>query len=136
VSRDNVEVVREMLERYSADDVDGFLAYWEPDAEWTGFVFERLEGKPRAYRGHAGLRHFHADSHEAFAEQRIEVTEFRDVGSAVLALGEFRAEGVASGAAIARQMGWLFELQDGKIVRGRDYLDQQEALEAAGLRER
>jgi ketosteroid isomerase-like protein len=32
-------------------------------------------------------------------------------------------------------MAWLFEVRDRKIVRGRDYLDQQQALEAAGLSE-
>jgi ketosteroid isomerase-like protein len=31
-------------------------------------------------------------------------------------------------------MAWLFEVQDGTVVRGRDYLNQQEALDAAGLR--
>jgi ketosteroid isomerase-like protein len=32
-------------------------------------------------------------------------------------------------------MAWLFEMRDRKIVRGHDYLDQQQALEVAGLQE-
>jgi ketosteroid isomerase-like protein len=31
---------------------------------------------------------------------------------------------------VTTPMAWLLELRDGKIVRGRDFLDQQEALEA------
>jgi len=135
MSRENVEVVRGMLERYSADDIEGFLEHWAPDAEWTAVAFAPIEGKARTYRGHAGFRQFHADSHETFAGQRIEITELCDAGDRVLALGELRARGAASGAGFAARMGWLFELRDGKVVRGRDYLDQREALEAAGLRE-
>jgi ketosteroid isomerase-like protein len=30
-------------------------------------------------------------------------------------------------------MAWLIEVRDGQIVRARDFLDPQQALEAAGL---
>jgi ketosteroid isomerase-like protein len=69
----------------------------------------------------------------AFADQRIEGAEVRDAGAAVLALGELRAKGTSSGAGFSQPMAWLFELRDGKVVRGRDFLDQQEALAAAGM---
>ena len=65
----------------------------------------------------------------------FEPTEFRETGRVVLVLGQFRAKGAASGAAFAAPMGWLFEVEGDMVVRGRDYLDQQKALEAAELRE-
>ena len=135
MSQDNVEVVRAMFERYSANDVDGFIGQSDPDVEWTAGAFEPIEGKPRIYRRHSGLRRFYADTREAFADPRIDITELRDAGDMVLALGELNARGSASGADFAAPMGWLFELRDGKVMRGRDFLDQREALEAAGLSE-
>jgi ketosteroid isomerase-like protein len=91
-----------------------------------------IEGRRSGYRGHEGLRRFAADLLEGFASPgRIDVTELRDLDDWVLMLGEYRNEGEASGATTAMRMGWLFEVRGGRIVRGRDFLDQQEALEAA-----
>jgi ketosteroid isomerase-like protein len=135
MSQENVEIVRRMFERYSSDDVDGWLAYWDAEAEWTAVGFEPVEGQNRVYRGHAGLRRFRADVLETFARMRVAATEFRDAGDVVLVLGELRGEGATSGAAFTTPMAWVFEVRDRKLVRGHDYLDANEALEAAGLRE-
>jgi ketosteroid isomerase-like protein len=136
MSRENVEIVRRLFERYSASDVEGWIGLWSSDAEFTAFAFAAIEGQPRVYRGHTGLRRFQADTLEAFAEVRIDPSEFRDAGDVVVALGKLRVKGAASGgAAPAASMGWLFEVRAGVIVRGRDFLDQAKALEAAGLRE-
>jgi ketosteroid isomerase-like protein len=72
---------------------------------------------------------------EAFAEIRVDASDFREVGDRVLVLGKLKAKGATSGAAFATPMAWLFEMRDRKIVRGHDYLDQQQALEVAGLQE-
>jgi hypothetical protein len=45
------------------------------------------------------------------------------------------ATGRASGVEVIRELGGLYEIRDGKIVRDWIYLDQAEALEAAGLSE-
>jgi hypothetical protein len=36
---------------------------------------------------------------------------------------------------VSREVGALWQLRNGKILKGEIYLDRQEALEAAGLRE-
>ena len=46
-----------------------------------------------------------------------------------------RGHGGASGAAVERELGEVFTLRDGKVVRVRLYGSWAEALEAAGLRE-
>jgi ketosteroid isomerase-like protein len=117
-----------MLEQFGAGDVEGWIGLWSQEAEWTAAVFEAVEGQPRVYRRHEGLRRFHADALEAFADLRVDPSEFRDAGDLVLVLGKLRAKGAASGAAFEAPMAWLFEVQDGVIVRERDYLDQDEAL--------
>ncbi len=135
MSQENVEIVQGMLERFSTGDVEGWLDYWAREAEWTAVGFGAVEGGERVYRGHDGLRRFHADLLETFAEIRVDASDFRDLGERVFALGKLKAKGATSGAAFATPMAWLFEVRDRKIVRGRDYLDQQQALEAAGLSE-
>lgn len=133
--QENGEIVRRMLEQFSAGDVERWLAYWHRGGEWMAVAFGALEGQPRAYTGHEGLRRFRAELLQTFAEMRVDPTAIRDTGDHVVVLGEFRATGATSGAPFAASMAWLFEVQHGLVVRGRDYLDQQEALKAAGLAE-
>jgi ketosteroid isomerase-like protein len=136
MSQENVEVVRQMVERWNAGDVEGWLRCWHTDAEWISEPFKALEGRARTYRGHAELRRFPVDVREGFADLgRIDRPRFRDVGDSVVVLAEYRAKAGASGPEIATPWGWLFEVQDGRIVRGRDFLDQRQALEAVRLSE-
>jgi ketosteroid isomerase-like protein len=137
MSQENVEAVRRMFERWNAGDVEGWLHCWDTDAEWISEQpFEALEGRARTYRGHAELRRFAADVLEGFTDLgQVEHAHFRDVGDSVVVLAEYRAKGGASGAGVASPSGWLFEVRDGRITRGRGFVDQRQALEAAGLRE-
>src|SRR5512133_53999 len=132
MSQENVEIVRRMLARFSAGGSEGWLAYWDSDAEWTLAVMEALEGQARVYRGHEGLREFVADQDEALAGVRVDVAEFHDLDDVVLVLGDLRVTGATSGIPSSAPMAWSFEVRDGKVVRGRDYLDQDEARQAFG----
>ena len=132
--QENVEIVRQMLERWNAGDIAGWLQCWDTEAEWVSEPIRAVEGGASTYRGHAGLRRFTVEVMEGFADLgRIERPSFREAGDSVVVLAEYRATARASGAEVASPWGWLFEVRDGKIARGRDFLDQRHALEAAGL---
>ena len=120
-----------MFDAYSAGDVEGFVACWDPDAEWTTNALGTLEGRPRSYRGHDGLRSFHTDVNEALAGMSVRATDFRDLGDKVIVLGALAGAGAASGAPFEQSAGWVFEIRGGRIVSGRDFLDQAEALRTA-----
>jgi ketosteroid isomerase-like protein len=135
MSQENIELVQRMLAGYSSGNPEEWLGYWGQDAKWTAVGFGAVEGQERVYSGHAGLRRFWADALEASADIRVDASHFRDAGDLVLVLGELTGKGATSGAPFAAPLAWLFEVEDRKIVRGQDYLDQQQALEAAGLRE-
>jgi ketosteroid isomerase-like protein len=136
MSQENVEVVRRMLERWNAGDLPGMLQCWDQDATWVSEPFRALEGGPRTYHGHGGLRRFAAEVLEGFADMgRIGRTRFREVGDAVLVLGDYLAKPNAGGPEVSTPWAWLFEVRDKKIARGRDFLEQREALEAVGLSE-
>jgi ketosteroid isomerase-like protein len=62
-------------------------------------------------------------------------SEVRDLGERLLAIGRIRTRGRASGAETESPFCYLGEFKNGKVIRVRTYLDPEEALEAAGLRE-
>jgi ketosteroid isomerase-like protein len=136
MSQENVEVVRQMVQRWNAGDVEGWLRCWHRDAEWISEPLGALEGREKTYRGHAELRRFPVDVREGFADLgRIERPQFREVGASFLLLAKYRAKAGTRGPEIAAPWGLLFEVRDGRIARGRDFVDQPQALEAAGLSE-
>lgn len=133
MSQENVDVVRQMFERWNAGDIDGWLGFWHADAVWVSEPFRAFDGSARHYEGHEGLRRFCADALEGFADLgQIERPEFRDAGESVLVLADYRVKAEASGPEVSTPMAWVLEVGDGKIARARDYVDQQEALDAFG----
>jgi ketosteroid isomerase-like protein len=56
-------------------------------------------------------------------------------GNRVVGMFHQRAIGKASGVPVELHMGLVYELEDGRIIRMRNFLDPAEALETAGLSE-
>jgi ketosteroid isomerase-like protein len=130
MSQQNVEIVRAGFEAGNRRDVEGFLSYVGPEFELRSAIISGAEGK--VYRGHDGARRWIADSEETFEEVRFEVSEFRDLGDRVLALGRVRARGRESGVELDSPTGWLCTVLAGKVVRVDGFLSREDALEAAG----
>jgi hypothetical protein len=77
---------------------------------------------------------------EALAVYQVEISEIRDLGTRILALGRARVRGKESGVDVESPFCILTESKGtkGKATRAtclRTYLDPNEALEAAGLSE-
>jgi ketosteroid isomerase-like protein len=70
-----------------------------------------------------------------WGEYDVEVVRYADASDDVVVLFRERGHGGVSGAAVERQLGEVWTLRDGKVVRVRLYGRWDEALEAAGLRE-
>jgi ketosteroid isomerase-like protein len=91
------------------------------EGEWQG-----LEAFARAF----------VDYLHAFADLRTEAEEIIDLDDdRVLVLARQRAKGKLSGVRIDHELGELFTLRAGKVVRYDSYWDLAQALEAAGLSE-
>ena len=73
------------------------------------------------------------DLNEAFGEIHIEISEIRDLGDRLVAIGRTRTRGKASGAETETPWAFLAELRQGKGFRIQTYLDPDEALAAAEL---
>ena len=106
-----------------------------PEIEWVPWLQVQLGGGDTVYRGYDGVREGIRDGEDAFSEVHAELSEVRDLGERVVAIGRLRGRGKESGALTESALAWIVDFEGGKVIRVREYLDPEKALEAAGLRE-
>ena len=136
MSRENVETVQRAVEAWNADDLDAFLAQLDADVEWHPAIQPGLEGRATTYRGPDGAREIWGqDRGEAWERLTNRPHEFRDLGDSVLALGHLELTARTTGIEFSQEVGEVFDLRAGRIVRIRDFLTHAEALAAVGLSE-
>ena len=133
MSKENVEAFKRGLEAGNRGDVDALLDELHPEIEWHSALHALMGGQQTVFRGHDGVRTMIGDLYESFAEVHIEMSEFRDLGDGLVAIG--RTRGKASGVETETPLAFVTEIRNGKTISIRAYLDREEALEAAGLSE-
>jgi ketosteroid isomerase-like protein len=133
VSRDNVELVRNVLLAFSRKDLDAALESWGEDAEWRPAVLGGglLEGS--VYRGHEGVREFFRVQDETWDSITATPLAARDIGDRVMVEVQLNAKGRVSGAKVDRKTWNVFTIREGKIAAGRVFTSEVEASKAAGL---
>ena len=135
MSQENVELVARFYEPATSkaellSAMPRTMAFCHPEVEWTS----REDGL--TYRGREGVREALERWLESFDEYRYEVQRIIDSGGDdVLVVGLEVARGAMSGAEVRSVNHELLTVRDGMIVRFREFFDEREALEAAGLRE-
>jgi ketosteroid isomerase-like protein len=132
MSQENVEAVHRGVDAMNCGELDPILDLIDDSAVWEP-LRASFEG---AYRGHAGMRRFFADTAESFERFEVRFAEIRDLGDRVLAIGTVRARGRDSGAEIEIATAAVFTFREGRLVHYRDYGERLAALEAAGLQGR
>jgi ketosteroid isomerase-like protein len=136
MSQENVEALKRAADAYNRRDVDALLDELDPEVEWHPAMPEALMGRgPAVYRGHRGIRSMFADLYDSFAELHIDLSEIRDLGDRTVAIGRLRTRGKESGAQTESPWAGVAEHKNAKFVRIWTYLDPEDVLEAAGLRE-
>jgi ketosteroid isomerase-like protein len=130
MSQENVEIVRAGIEAWNAGDRDRALSVFDPEIEFHSAT-ER-----KTYRGLDGMVRYTEDVGAVIEDFQFEDIRFLNAGrDRVVALYRIVGRGAGSGVPVSREVGALWQLRNGKILKGEIYLDRQEALEAAGLRE-
>ena len=69
-------------------------------------------GEATAYRGHDGVREMLRDLYGAFDEIQIEISEIRDLGDRLVAIGRNRSRGKASGADVETPIAFVGRVQE------------------------
>ncbi|TMK23755.1 MAG: hypothetical protein E6G62_10750 [Actinobacteria bacterium] len=140
MSRENVEFVENLLAGAEAMDKAALIAALpeliaqaaDPDIEWAEDP-HRLDAQ--VSRGHDGVRQSFERWLEQWDEYGYEAEEFIDCGDDVLVIGRERGRGMASGANVDVRQHAVWTIRAGKIVRYREFYDEQEALKVVGLSE-
>ena len=130
-----MEAFKRGLEAGNRGDIDGLLDELHPEIEWHSALHALMGGQQTVFQGHEGVRRMIGDLYETFSEVHIEMSEFRDLGDGLVAIGSTRTRGKASGAETETPLVLVTEISNGKTISIRAYLDRQEALAAAGLPE-
>jgi ketosteroid isomerase-like protein len=100
-----------------------------PDCEFTSAIGSEVAG--RTFRGKDEIRGWFADLVQTM-EVRYGSRDFRPIGeNAVLMLTTNTLRGKGSGAEVIRDIGVIYELEDGLVRRAVSYGSQAEALAAA-----
>jgi ketosteroid isomerase-like protein len=140
MARENVEIVRRVFEAFQKGMDRGDLGAWfdseyvADDAEWIPPT--ELPGFAASYCGREGFLDFMRTWTEQFDGWSVELERLIDAGDdRVVGLFRQSATGKESGALVDLHVGLVYELDAGRVIRMRNYVDPAEAIEAAGLSE-
>jgi ketosteroid isomerase-like protein len=140
MSEENVEIVRSVWESFEAS-VER-RDFRSPDAIEAGLLDADFEWVPatevtaESFRGSDGFARFMETWIEDFDSWSIELEQLVGAGGErVVAIARQDATGKGSGAPVELRFGLLYELEAGRVIRIRNFLDPAQALEAAGLSE-
>ena len=133
MSQENVEIVRQFVERWESLDWDGVEDLVDPEVELHATVGGVEEG--RVVRGLSEIQRDYEMAEETWEEHRIEAEELIDAGDHVVLFQREYQRGRSSGVELEVEAAVIFDLGDGRIVRMQGYMDRGAALKAAGLPE-
>ena len=128
------EVLRSMYSAFSRLAPSGDLAayvgtHWAPGCEY----FPVEEGE--AIRGRDALLEWHRRWFEPWNALHAEPEEIRESGEAFLVRVHVRGRVAGSEMEVRQRFFHLVEMRDAQIAVMREFLEEEEALEAAGLSE-
>ena len=134
MSQESVEVVRALTEAFNARDLDRYyVEFFDPEVEWQTSA---EDPDAATHRGLQAYKRYLEQWLESFEGLHADVEEYLDVGDdRVFTWSRFTGRGRASGAPADWHLAIIMTIRDGKVVRGEEYFDRAEALEAAGLAE-
>jgi uncharacterized protein len=132
MSQENVEIVRRMYEAMNRGDWSAVFEHAAPEIEWET---DPRHPKAGIYRGQEQFRQFVEDIEDPFDQSVIEPERFFARGDQVVAFIKISRRPAGSSAVVEIQIGALWTLRDGKLLRGQGFAERKRALRAAGMTE-
>ena len=134
MSEENVEVVRRSFEAWNAGDLEAIRSVYHDDV----VVETGITEFGRTFEGDDPIRRWVAEVRETWAEVHFDYERIFEGEADDVVVSFYRAIGIGreSGVEVVqRDLTGVYRFRDGLIVSEQVYLDRDEALEAAGLRE-
>jgi ketosteroid isomerase-like protein len=133
MSRENAELFYKWNSAFNRRDLDALLALADPDIELLSRIAEVEGGGP--YRGHDGVRSWWESLFSISPDYSAELEEVRDLGKVTLARVHNRGHGLGSDAPMGETSWDVIEWRRKKAIWWGSYRSEDDALEAAGLRD-
>ena len=132
MSQENVEVVRRLAEAFNARDLDRYYSeFFDSDVEWRSAV---EDPDAATHRGRHAYKRYLEQWIGSFDGLHADVEEYISVGDdRVFTWTRWTGRGRTSGADADWHLAIIFTIRDRKVVRGDEYFDRSQALEAVGL---
>jgi ketosteroid isomerase-like protein len=116
MSQENVEAFRRAFEAFNRRDIGAVLEEIHPEVEWRPILPVMLWGESTVYRGHEGYREVLRDFFEAASEIHLGISETRDLGDRLVAIGRLRARGKESGAVTESPIAYVVEYRTARLL--------------------
>jgi ketosteroid isomerase-like protein len=134
MSEENVEIVRNAIAAFDRGDFDGVLPLCDEDIVIT--QPPELPGVAAEQRGHQGVLEASAVWPEQWDDYSIEILRIAAApGDKVFVTMRTRGRGKQSGVEVEMDFSFVFTVRDEKISELRLFVQEDQALEAAGLSE-
>jgi ketosteroid isomerase-like protein len=127
-ARRTLAVIRELVARWNAGDIDGVVALYADDG---AVVTSPDWPEPGTWRGREEIRASIEDWREVWQSSTAELERIEPVGDKVLAIGAWISRGRASGVDGQMPIAVLFTVRDGKIALHEWFMDHDGAIAAA-----
>jgi uncharacterized protein len=134
MSEENVEIVRDAFAAFTRGDIEGVLRLCDEDILIV--QAPELPGAPPEQHGHQGLVEAFALWPDQWDDYRIEILSIVPApGDRVFVTQRSHGRGKQSGLEVEMDFWFVFTVRTGKISEWRLFVQEDQALEAAGLRE-
>jgi ketosteroid isomerase-like protein len=132
MSQENVEIVRDIYERWRQGDFRTSVDVFDP---LVLLVMRREFPDAGTYLGRERLAEYTRGFLEPWSRITIEAEDITDAGDSVVAAVRQAGVGGESGAATEFRYFQVWSLRGRKVIRLENFRERAEALEAAGLSE-
>jgi ketosteroid isomerase-like protein len=120
-------VVKAVFAAFAERDLELVLDLVDPQFEFTT-VTSDYAGRTEPYRGHEGVREYFRDVALVWDDLRLSPSDFRKVGDSILVTGRVSARSPAR--IVEGSTGWVFRVDDGRVIYGRVYASAADAEQA------
>ena len=130
--------IRMAIEAYNRRDLEAVAVAFHPRLEYYPYrEFVEAGLAEPCYHGPSGYRSYIEATYDVWGtEVRLYPTELIDLGDRLVLLADMPMRAQGSGIPLAETYATIATIKQGKVIRQQDFLDQAEALEAAGLASR
>jgi ketosteroid isomerase-like protein len=132
MSQADVEFARRALESVSRHRLARLAEFFDPSVVWET---DPAAPEPGTYMGVEAVSIYLEGLSQAFGDLEFEIHDVIETEHGVLGTTTAHGRGGLSGVNVALPWWFLVTIDDGRITRVRSFLEEESALEAAGLLE-